>query len=119
MSNRERIVAILSDTIGVAETVTKRPPSHDRLPRLAMLAVEIDEASTWLVEGGNPIGPEAAMLIEVLMHIEKERAAGDGDRVTKWLAIAGALLPMVRNNGADAMGLADARPATSSVGRNG
>lgn len=104
---------VLSELLGVAEKIINRPSTDDRIPALCALDTQLDDASSLTVEGGNPIGPEASMLIETLAHIEKSRAAFDRIRLEKWLTIASALLPMVRSNGAKAMDLLQVNPSTS------
>ena len=66
------------------------------------LSEAIDDARALMIEGGNPIGAEASMLIECLAHVGRCRGTIERDLETKWLAIAAALLPMVQENLAEA-----------------
>ena len=115
MTKAHDISGVLSRLIGIAEDVINRRTARDRIPDLCALDAQLDDASSLTVEGGNPIGPEASMLIETLAHVEKSRATFDSIRLEKWLTIASALLPMVRNCGAKALDLLQQQrhPSTS------
>jgi hypothetical protein len=118
MSQAQPIADVLSALIGVAEIVIKDHSLPVDLAGLVGLDTEIDDARAFMIEGGNPIGAEASMLIECLAHVGLCRATLDRDLEAKWLAIAAALLPMVQENLSEALELLKMRPA-DRVARGG
>jgi hypothetical protein len=55
-----------------------------------------------MIEGGNPIGAEASMLIECLAHVSRCRCTLDRSLEACWLVVTVPLLPMVQENLAEA-----------------
>lgn len=97
-------VATIGTVVDVAIDVINRPTLVSRVPHLTDLAMLVDDQGAILVEGGNPIRAEVGVLLGVLAQVEGERqAGGNPDRAERWSMIAGALLPMVRANLADAL----------------
>jgi hypothetical protein len=118
MSNAQRIADVLSALIGIAEIIIKAHAVPVDLTELVDLDAEIDNARALMIEGGNPIGAEASMLIECLAHVGRCRDTLDRGLEAKWLAIAAALLPMVQENLSEALDLLKMRPA-DRVARGG
>jgi hypothetical protein len=102
MSNAQRIADVLSALIGVAEIIIKTHAVPVDLSELVDLDAEIDNARALMIEGGNPIGAEASMLIECLAHVGRCRQTFEIEMESKWQLIVAALLPMVRENLAQA-----------------
>jgi hypothetical protein len=116
-SNSQRVRAALSDLIGLGLSImAPAPPARDRQQQLVALRTGVFEAHRLVLEGGNPIGPEAKMLAEVLEHIDQARRQFDGVRAEKWRAIGIALIEMVQGNLADAIER-EAAPVENESGR--
>lgn len=97
--------ATLSTVIDVAVDVINRPATVSRLPAITDLAMVVDTDRATMVEGGPVIRGEASVLLDVLAHIEAERLQSGPtiSRADRWCMVAGVLLPMVRENLADAL----------------
>jgi hypothetical protein len=118
MSHAQHIVEVLSTLIGISDIIIKDHAMPVDLAGLVDLDTQIDDARAIMIEGGNPIGAEASMLIECLAHVGRSRQTFERALETKWLAIAAALLPMVQENLAEALELLKMRPA-DRVARGG
>jgi hypothetical protein len=118
MSHAQHIADVLSALIGVAEVIIKDHSMPVDLVRLVDLDVEVDSYRALMIEGGNPIGAEASMMIECLAHVGRCRDTLDRELEAKWQVIAAVLLPMVQENLAEALELLKMRP-TDRVARGG
>lgn len=104
----------LDAAITLAVEVINRPASISRMPAIEALALTIDDQRRVMVEGvGHAIGAEVPILLDVLGHIETERAVGS-DRAGDFCSVAGVLLTMARRNLVDVMRLAVQRHATTT-----
>ena len=107
LTNAERVKAALSDLVGIAAEITAPTPRpRERLQRLSVMRTGVFDVQQLIIAGGNPIGPEAKMLLEVLEHVEFARKFFDTPRAEKWRAIAIGLTELVQGNLAEAMNLA-------------
>ncbi len=111
IARAEAIVGALSGLLGQLDRMVIGPtapgsyasvraqrPGQDFLPHIVLIASAIDEARTFLIEGGNPIGPEANVLAECLLHLERARQANSYSLAERWAAIAYELRGLVQDN---------------------
>jgi hypothetical protein len=98
-------VRTLGTVVDVAVDVINRPAIVSRIPAITDLAAVVDADRAVMVEGGPVVRGEASVLLDVLAHIEAERMQGGPtiSRADRWCMVAGCLLPMVRENLADAL----------------
>jgi hypothetical protein len=118
MSSAQHVADVLSALIGVAEIIIKDHAVPVDLARLVDLDTEIDDARILMIEGGNPIGDEASVLIKCLKHVGHCRFSLERTSEAKWQAIAVSLLPMVQENLAKALERLQFQPA-DRVARGG
>lgn len=121
----------LSAALGVADYLVGQPltpgappqlrhvrPGEDLVPRIADALTAIDEARRVPIEGGNPVGEEASLLLLVLMQLERARRT-DRPRAERFAAIAHELRAIVRGNLARLLERRATNPTTTETGRNG
>jgi hypothetical protein len=110
MATRD-FTGILGQTIDLAAQFIARPSYADRTHEIKALRAVVVAAAEVRIEGGrNPIGLEAAMLLDALINLDGARLSNRKEKVTGWTMIAGALLAMVRDNLSAALKLQKIRP---------
>jgi len=105
---RDRL-KILERVVDMAALVMRGPELPSRLPALASLAQSLDQVPAM----SGMILPETPLLLECLAEIEREREARNADREMHWLMVAGVLMPLVRENYAQAFAAVMRAPTTT------
>ena len=98
------------DTIELAVEIINREAHVYRFASINEAKVKVAAAMAIMVEGGNPVGAETAMLLGALEQIETARMVRCATVANRWASVAGVLLPMVRDTLTQALAIEHARP---------
>lgn len=105
--------ARLAEVLDLARDVIDRPYLVQHLAEVAELSEALAADRALPFEGGNPIGAEASMLLDVVALIAECRAFKKELRARHWCMVAGVMIEMVKINMVDVLLLEARRPSTS------
>lgn len=121
----------LSEAIAIADYLVAYPlmpgapaplrrlrPGEDLLRRITNATTALDQARQISIEGGNPIGEEASLLLTVLVQVERLRRF-EKPRAERFALLAHELRSMVKGNLGKLLERRQAPAKTTETGRNG